>query len=133
MQCTESKFPRKFSSCIPTSNSTPPKLVEKHWTPRLREIVFFYRNADYIYGPRCQLLTCNKHVKGDISPYMLDPLYRNVIKWFTTKFGVDVDCLAVEQGRVKWRAVVNTVMNMKMGLTLSKSAVLCEDSKRCLW
>jgi len=108
--------------------------VEKLWTPRIRETIFFCRNADNIYGPRCQLLTCNNYVKGDITPYTLDPLYRDVLKWFTTKFGVDVDCicLGVDQGRVKWRAVVNTVMNMKMGLTLSKSAVLCEDSKRCL-
>ena len=38
--------------------------------------VFFSNNEDYIYGPRCQLLTCNNYVKGDSLPYTLDTMYR---------------------------------------------------------
>ena len=38
----------------------------------------------------------------------------------------------VDQGRVKWRVVGNTVVNRKKDLTLSRRAVLCEDSEGCL-
>jgi hypothetical protein len=69
--CTESQFPedRFVDTYVAKARG------EALDTPTDGDI-FFYNNADYIFLPCCQLLTCKNYIKGDISPYTLDTLYR---------------------------------------------------------
>jgi hypothetical protein len=67
--CTESQFPEdRFVDTYVTKDRGEASPTDGD--------IFFYINADYLYVPRCQLLTCNNYIKGDISPYTLDTLYR---------------------------------------------------------
>ena len=94
-------------------------------------VTIYYSNAGYIYGPRCQLLTCKNTVKGDNLPYTLDRYMGSIIMVLDElQCGRDRICLGVDQERVKWRAFVNTVMNIKVYLILPRGAVQREGSKR---
>ena len=93
----------------------------------------FYSNSHQFNVPRCQLLTCNSSVKDNNLPYTLDPLY--------TKYKMVIDEICCGRwlhlfrrrpGEGKTVGCFITVMNMKAVLTLSRRAVLGEDSKGCL-
>ena len=73
--CTESQFPEdRFVDNDLAFNDA--KEHAEAWHNSTDGDNFYFINADYIYGPRCQLLTCNNYVKGDSLPYTLDPIYR---------------------------------------------------------